>query len=187
MTNKWMRKLVLAMSVIMTVSHLNPGMVLAAPEDEDFGDRLQQKFEEEEENEGEEELFLETGLVEEDIENNRTDGNIIDQGVYGGIKWALNDEGTMFISGTGCGSYYEENTIIPNGYNSLNFSEKEMIKKVIIEDGVTGIAQGLFTNCVQLTEITIPDSVTFIEENAFSGCSSLTSLSVSETVTYISN
>ena len=186
MANKWMKKLGLGMSVIMTVSQLSTSMALAAPEDDDFGDLLQEKFENEAEEE-EKELSFETDLVEEDIENNKADGNIISQGAYGGIKWALNDEGTMFMSGTGCGSYYEENTIIPNGYNSLNFSEKEMIKKVIIEDGVTGIAQGLFTNCVQLTEITIPDSVTFIEENAFSGCSSLTSLSVSETVTYISN
>ncbi|MBR6156569.1 MAG: BspA family leucine-rich repeat surface protein [Lachnospiraceae bacterium] len=53
MANKWIRKLGMGMSVIMTVSQLGTGMVLAAPGDEDFGDLLEEKFEGECQNEDE--------------------------------------------------------------------------------------------------------------------------------------
>ena len=38
MANKWMKKLGLGMSVIMTVSQLSTGMVFAAPEDDGWDD-----------------------------------------------------------------------------------------------------------------------------------------------------
>ena len=50
MASKWMRKLGIGMSAIMTVSQLSRMVAMAAPED-DFGDRLEEQFETEAEDE----------------------------------------------------------------------------------------------------------------------------------------
>ena len=53
------------------------------------------------------------------------------------------------------------------------FSNKYLLKKVIIPNGVQIIDFEAFAVCYALTEIEIPDSVTTIKENAFVYCTSL--------------
>ena len=64
-------------------------------------------------------------------------------------------------------------------------SQKDKIKRVVIENGVTSIGAMAFYNCSVLTSVTIPNSVTSIGEYAFYGCSSLTSISFPKSVTSI--
>ena len=64
-------------------------------------------------------------------------------------------------------------------------SQREIIKKVVIEDGVTSIGDGAFYECSRLTSVTIPNSVTSIGSSAFSGCSGLTSAIIPNSVTSI--
>lgn len=74
-------------------------------------------------------------------------------------KWMLNSEGTLTVSGTGSiGSWF-----VSNGAQDY----KNDIKKLIIEDGITGIGAGAFNGCKNLAEIDIPDSVMRIESNVF--------------------
>lgn len=86
------------------------------------------------------------------------------------LKWKLDDEGTLTISGTGKMSNYDY-----IGYPAkwTSKSKKDTIKKVVIEDGVTNIGECAFYECSNITEIDIPDSVTDIGMYAFYGCSSL--------------
>ena len=65
------------------------------------------------------------------------------------------------------------------------YSEREKIKKIVIENGVTSIGQEAFTYCVSLTSITIPNSVTSIGKFAFKGCSELESITIPNSVTSI--
>lgn len=113
------------------------------------------------------------------------------------ITWTLSDDGTLTISGTD----------MPN-YNYPDYapwySQRDKIKKIVIENGVTNIGNSAFVHCPNLTSITIPESVTSIGksvfvnsgivsitipnsvksigEGAFNGCSNLTSVTIGNRV-----
>ncbi len=91
----------------------------------------------------------------------------IDSGTCGeNLTWTLDEEGTLTISGTGAMMQYN--------YNRVPwYSNRSLIKKVIIEDGVTTIERYAFYHCSSLTSIEIPSSVTAIAYSAFDWCSSL--------------
>ena len=64
-------------------------------------------------------------------------------------------------------------------------SNRSLIKKITISEGVTSIGVNAFYNCSALTSITIPNSVTNIGKGAFDGCEGLTSIIIPNWVTYI--
>ncbi len=101
--------------------------------------------------------------------------------IHAEITWDLSDNGTLTISGTDMPqyTYYEHNSSVPW------FSQRDKIKKVIIEKGVTNIGNYAFFQCYSLTSITIPNSVTSIGVWAFAYCSSLTSIIIPNSVTSI--
>lgn len=124
-------------------------------------------------------------------------------------RWRLGYDGVMTISGTGV---VEEN---PYPWNNGDFRNlgpiyrESLVKKVVIEEGITEIGAGVFSHyrsmeavelpdslcyigklafnyCDQLKTVSIPDSVTWIEEQAFADCSGLESVSLSNNLTAIS-
>ncbi len=100
-------------------------------------------------------------------------------GTFGdNLTWVLDENGTLTISGTGSMG----NCIFPN--TSPFYSERESIKKVIIEDGVTDIGSYAFYWCLNLTSVVIPDSVTSIGSGAFD-CTALTSVTIPDNVTSV--
>ncbi len=98
----------------------------------------------------------------------------IDKHQYGkcgsDVFWELDDEtGILTISGTGemfDYDHYYDTFISP-------FKNKDEIKKVIIEDGITYIGEYAFSNCNSLISASIPDSVTCIGDYAFYPCQNL--------------
>ena len=96
--------------------------------------------------------------------------------IHAEITWTLSDDGTLIISGTSMPDY--------TGGASW-YSQRDKIKKLIIEDGVTNIGNRAFSGCSNLTSIAIPNSVTSIGNTAFSGCSGLTSITIPNSVTSI--
>lgn len=95
--------------------------------------------------------------------------------IHAKITWTLSDDGTLTISGT---------DMTNNGTFPWD-SQRDKIKKVIIENGVTSIGNHAFRECSGLSAITIPNSVTSIGEGAFEGCSALTSVTIPNSVTSI--
>ena len=93
------------------------------------------------------------------------------------LTWTLDDEGTLKISGTG--DMWDWNGSAPW------YSDRENIKTVIIQNGVTSIGGYAFRDCIGLTSINIPNRVTSIGRSAFQGCESLTSVNIPNSVTSI--
>ncbi len=93
------------------------------------------------------------------------------------LTWILNGNGVLTIYGTGKMDTFR---IFPwAGYC-------DTIKAVVIENGVTDIANGAFAHCTALQSVALPDSLTNIGDYAFRYCSSLTSVLIPPGLTNIS-
>ena len=93
------------------------------------------------------------------------------------ISWRLLEDGTLTISGTDMPNY--------NWNESPWYSKQNLVKKIIIGNGVTNIGDCAFYGCSALTSIVVPNSVTSIGNSAFQSCSNLTSITIPNTVTSI--
>ena len=88
-------------------------------------------------------------------------------GVCGdGVSWALEDEHTLVISGTGAMAAYPT---VPPWYGI-----RSEIMDVRVGAGVTAIGDGAFRACEQARSIVLPASVTSVGAEAFNGCAALT-------------
>ena len=83
--------------------------------------------------------------------------------IHAEITWTLSSDGTLTISGTDMPDDESDNY-------APWYSQREKIKNVIIENGVTNISSYAFLDCYVLTSVTIPNSITNIGNSAFSGC-----------------
>ena len=103
--------------------------------------------------------------------------------IHAEITWSLSDDGTLTISGTDMPNYRDGSTF--NNLGAPWFSQREVIKKNVIRNGVTSIGDYAFAGCSGLTSVTFGNSVTSIGYQAFAGCSSLTSVAIPNSVTTI--
>ena len=90
----------------------------------------------------------------------------------------LDEEGTLTVSGTGATGDYLF-------WEPSDWSENDEIKKIVIEEGITGIGNRMFFDCVNLEEIVFPSTLTSLGEQVFAGCSSLTRVEIPDTLTEI--
>lgn len=82
------------------------------------------------------------------------------------VYWSLDDNGTLTIWGTGPMTNF---TYTDNDESNRPWhSERESIRKVVIEEGVTSIGNFAFSFC-NVGEVTIPSTVTSIGRRAFMG------------------
>lgn len=94
-----------------------------------------------------------------------------------GVTWALDDSGTLTISGTGAMEEYASSSDVPW------FSRRDFITAVVIEDGITSISDRAFVNNTVLTEVTIGSDVQTIGAYAFRGCNALKEVAIPSSVT----
>jgi len=64
-------------------------------------------------------------------------------------------------------------------------SDRHFVEEVIIEEGITEIAEGTFTGCERLTSVTFPSTVKTIGKEAFYGCVSLSHLQLPEGLQFL--
>lgn len=100
----------------------------------------------------------------------------------GNLTWSL-EGGTLTISGTGNMPDYDNFTDWPWD------DQRDIIRAVTIEAGVTSIGVEAFYNCTNLEEVTFAEGsqLETIGDAAFSGCKSLTSIKIPANVTSIGN
>lgn len=111
--------------------------------------------------------------------------SIVDQGDFGtgnALHWALDDAGTLTITGTGAMT-----TSLADApwYSSIN-----LIQKVIVGEGVTSVGTYAFytddpaMSC-PVKSVELPSTVTSIGRAAFSGCGELAQITLPEGLTSI--
>ncbi|MGN0606554.1 MAG: leucine-rich repeat protein [Oscillospiraceae bacterium] len=118
----------------------------------------------------------------EEIEN---DENILTTGECGeNAVYSFDSEtGVLTISGTG--DMYEYSNVKSD--EPSPFLKNENIKKVIIEDGITGIGADTFKCCSGIEEVIFPDTVTYIGSSSFIQCTSLSEITIPESVEKVGN
>ena len=89
------------------------------------------------------------------------------------LTWELSCDSVLTISGTG--------EMMSSPWSLYS----QLIKSVVINEGVTSIGSSAFSLSANLTSITIPNSITNISDSAFYGCSGLTSVVIPYNVTNI--
>ena len=99
------------------------------------------------------------------------------------LNWSLNEDGTLTISGEGDMPYYDDSTDWPWD------DQRDIIRAVTIEVGVTSIGVEAFYNCTNLEEVTFAEGsqLETIGDAAFSGCEKLPSITFPNSVTAIGN
>lgn len=86
-------------------------------------------------------------------------------------------------------AYCSENGVLYNKAKTeiMRFPCQKTDTSFTIPNGVTGIANGAFENCRNLTGITIPKGAKSIGDDVFSNCEGLTSITIPDGVTSIGN
>ena len=106
---------------------------------------------------------------------------IVESGSCGeSVSYQLDSEGTLTISGTGGMYSYEL-----SGEGVSPFYNREDIKKVVMDEGVTSIGKYSFYMCVNLSDVTLPSTVTSMNQGAFMYCKGLPNITLPEKITWI--
>lgn len=86
-----------------------------------------------------------------------------------------------------CGISFDYGSDNPTYYAGNLYVNGELVKDLVIPDGVTSIGEHAFISCDSITSVTIPDSVTSVGRYAFSYCTALTSVTLGSGMTTISS
>ena len=93
------------------------------------------------------------------------------------VQWTLDEDGTLVITGSGSIKGFE----IPSYYFYSEESSpwpEDLVKRVVIGEGVTEIGKNAFYYNVNLEEAELPDSLTKIGDTAFGFCYKLQHISI---------
>ena len=101
------------------------------------------------------------------------------------VKWVLSEDGTLTI--TGSGKIRGLSNLDSSDYTINDSSPwpETLVKRVVINEGITEIGDGAFIYNWNLEEIDLPTSLTRIGVLALAGCSSLYAISIPTNVTDI--
>lgn len=103
-------------------------------------------------------------------------------GALGVVRWALNKDGLLTISGNG------DSYNFSSAESNAPFKDvKDNVKKVVVEEGVTGIGNYTFHNLLYATEFSLPSTLTKIGTGAFRNCINAVTIVCNGSVSNISN
>lgn len=99
------------------------------------------------------------------------------------VKWAIDPDNAMVISGSGKMTDYSGGIITDSDTPWAAYLDK--IVSVDVESGVTSIGTHSFVKCTAVTRVSLPDTVTRIGYNAFNRCSSLVDVNIPSGVPFL--
>lgn len=94
------------------------------------------------------------------------------------VNWALSEDGTLYIYGSGAMSDYEL-------YGAPWYSYRSDVQKIIVCSDVTQIGNHAFMECRNMVSVALPEGITAIGSRGFAYCDSMTSITIPEGVTSI--
>lgn len=104
------------------------------------------------------------------------------------VQWVLSEDGTLTITGSGkIRGYLGPDYNGSYGYTTDDSSPwpENLVKRVVINEGITEIGDYAFINSRNLEEVDLPTSLTRIGVLAFAYCSNLSAISIPANVTEI--
>ena len=105
---------------------------------------------------------------------------IVDSGTYGEkIRWQLDSDGTLVVRGKG------DMEDVGPFKNTPWVKERDLIKKVVIGEGITRVGDQNFYTCENLVSVTLPNTLKTIGFVAFGRCSAITSVTIPASVTLV--
>jgi len=93
-------------------------------------------------------------------------GTVMSGTIGDNIFWVLEENGTLTLSGTGAMNG-------PGGGPDWSSATK-----IIVEEGITTIGNGMFMGCSNATEVSLPSTLISIGDRAFSDCLSLKTINL---------
>ena len=113
------------------------------------------------------------------------------EGTWGNLTWKIDGTGTLIISGTGEMLHYmdpngdqDNSNPLIDGYPWHRYRH-DLIEAIVVEGGVTTLAEIAFHGMDNLQSVTLPDSLTAIGDAAFIYCPCLESIVIPENVSAI--
>ena len=103
-------------------------------------------------------------------------GNCGTTGHESEVRWTLDSDGVLTITGTGAMADYSSTSSAP--WNS----QIKKVKRIVVGSGVTKLGVYSFYNCINLENITIPNTITSIGASSFKSCSSLVTVYIPNSV-----
>ena len=112
------------------------------------------------------------------------------EGKWGNLSWKIDDSGNLVISGTGVMLHYKD----PNGNSDSSEAPvdgypwhryQDMITAVIVEEGVTSLAEIAFHGLDNLQSVNLPGSLITIGDAAFAYCPKLEKICIPQNVSNI--
>ena len=101
------------------------------------------------------------------------------------VTWKLTSDGTLTISGKGATYDFLDENYNRNAPWSAD-ALRPMVKKVVVNKGVTYLGTCAFTNCTNLTSVSLPTGLQELGADVFKDCSKLTSVTIPSGVTSVS-
>ncbi len=99
------------------------------------------------------------------------------------VSYSFNEvTGELRIYGTGDMDNYDTFTMFEWYHCSPWFYDRDFVKKVVVEEGVTSIGSSAFEDCGNLISIDMPKSIKSIGYGAFANCKSLENIVIPEGV-----
>ena len=99
------------------------------------------------------------------------------------LRWSFAD-GTLTISGNGEMEHAEGNSGYAWGTDNQSL-DRNSIKKIVVEEGVTTLGEYIFWDCESLTEVKLPKTLTTLRKQCFKSCTSLKSITLPNNISLI--
>lgn len=97
-----------------------------------------------------------------------------------GWTWELSEDGVLTVEGTEEIRAVKDGAIAPEAYPW--YEMKESVKKIVIKEGITGIAAHAFGNMSNLSEVTISEGVEVIGDFVFKECTNLAAITLPDSL-----